>query len=122
MTDPGLPPAAPGWAREVVARRALVVTAVTALVHVAVVLWALPPTLEAQAPVAVGSVIDLLGVLALVLWSRQGVTPADPSLGPTAATGQPLTIDHGPEHARPPLGRPHATGNVRKLGDEEGSQ
>jgi hypothetical protein len=80
------------WAREVVARRALAVSTATALIHAAVVIWALPPTLEAQAPVAVGSAIDLLGVLVLVLWSRTGVTPADPALAPKATDGTPYLL------------------------------
>jgi hypothetical protein len=90
------------WAREVVARRALAVSTATALVHAAVVIWALPPTLEAQAPVAVGSVIDLLGVLVLVLWSRTGVTPADPALAPTAADGTPYLL-HARGQPLPPM-------------------
>jgi hypothetical protein len=85
------------WAREIVARRALAVSTATALIHAAVVIWALPPTLETQAPVAVGSVIDMLGVLVLVLWSRTGVTPADPALAPTAMDGRALVPEsYGP--------------------------
>jgi hypothetical protein len=86
--DPG-----PGrWAREIIARRALVVATITAAVHVAVVAWALPPTLDAAAPVAVGSILDLLGVVCLVAWGRTGVTPADPGLAPRSADGRAFVV------------------------------
>lgn len=109
------------WAREVVAQRALIVTAGTALVHAAVVIWALPPTLDATAPVVVGSAIDLVGVLAAVLWARAGVTPADPALAPKSADGEAFAVTSAAGQVpdvRPPLGRPHATGNVHRLDDE----
>lgn len=102
------------WAREVVAQRALIVTAVTAIIHAAVVIWALPPTLDATAPVAVGSAIDLVGVLAAVLWARAGVTPAAPAKQPRASDGTAL-VREGTRVVRPPLGRPHATGHVQRL-------
>ena len=69
----------PSFAREVLAKRVTVVAAVTAALHLIVGLHWLT---IAQSSAVIGQVtagIDLLGVLAAVLYARPAVTPvADP--------------------------------------------
>jgi hypothetical protein len=71
--------------REPLAIRAALVTAVTALVHVGVVLGLLD--LDASAEAVIGGAIDVVGTAVLVVWSRGAVTPvADPRLPGEAPT------------------------------------
>jgi hypothetical protein len=81
-----------GWVREIVAQRALIVGAVTGVVHLVVVLFALPPDLESSVPAVVGAAIDLIGTAVLVVWARRGVTPANPDLAPRSDDGQAFVI------------------------------
>lgn len=83
----GCPRSMSGWAREIVAQRALIVGAVTAVLHFTVVFFALPPSLESSVPASVGSLIDALGLIAAVVWARAGVTPL---AAPRATDGTPL--------------------------------
>lgn len=63
--------------REPLVIRAAIVAALTALVHVGVVLGLLD--LDAASESAIGGAIDLVGTAVLVVWSRGAVTPvADP--------------------------------------------
>lgn len=64
-------------AREPLVIRGAIVAAVTALVHLLVVLGALQ--LAPEAETAVAGFVDLLGTAVLVVWTRGKVTPvADP--------------------------------------------
>jgi hypothetical protein len=63
--------------REPLIVRAAIVAAVTALLHVLVVVGALPIAPDAET--AIAGAIDLVGTAILVFWSRGAVTPvADP--------------------------------------------
>lgn len=63
--------------REPLVIRAAVVAAVTAVLHVLVILGALPIDPEAEA--AIAGAVDLVGLAIVVAWSRGKVTPiADP--------------------------------------------
>lgn len=74
--------------REPLAIRAAIVAALTALVHLGVVLGVLD--LSAEAETAVGVAIDLAGTAVLVVWTRGAVTPvADPRL-PRHSTETPV--------------------------------
>jgi hypothetical protein len=65
--------------REPLIIRAAIVAAVTALIHVAVVLGVLPIAPDQE--VAVAGAVDLLGTAVLVIWTRGAVTPVeDPRL------------------------------------------
>ena len=65
--------------REPLVIRAAIVAALTALLHVLVVLGALPVDPEQEA--ALAGAVDLLGTVVLVVWTRGKVTPvADPRI------------------------------------------
>lgn len=65
--------------REPLIVRAALVAAVTGVLHVLVVLGALPIDPEQEA--AIAGAVDLLGTAVLVVWTRGAVTPvADPRL------------------------------------------
>lgn len=65
--------------REPLVIRGAIVAAITAAIHVAVVLGILH--IDADAETAIGTAIDLAGTAILVVWARQAVTPvADPVL------------------------------------------
>lgn len=83
------------FTREPLAIRAAIVAAVTALLHVLVVLGALPIDVDAEA--AVAGAVDLLGTAVLVVWTRGKVTPVDaPAL--TEAQAERTDITDGPKH------------------------
>ena len=76
--------------REPLLIRGAIVAAITALIHVLVVLGALP--IDPDAETAVAGFVDLLGTAVLVVWTRGKVTPvADPKLSTTLP-------DSGPKH------------------------
>ncbi len=81
--------------REPLLIRGAIVAAVTALLHVLIVLGALPIDVDAEH--AVAGAIDLLGTAVLVVWTRGKVTPvAEPKL-PTDSV---QTLTNGaPRHA-----------------------
>lgn len=65
--------------REPLVIRGAIVAAVTALIHVLIVLGVL--SIDADAEHAVAGAVDLIGTAVLVLWTRGKVTPvADPRL------------------------------------------
>jgi len=117
------------WAREIVAKRALIVGVVTVALGAAVSYGWLNAAQEANAAKAVDLALTVLGLLVAAFWARQGVTPADPDLVPKSADGQLLVPEsHGPLAGakaspteksladRPPLG-PGATVH-RKVADD----
>lgn len=61
--------------REPLIIRGAIVAAVTALIHLAVVVGWLP--IDTEAETAVAGAVDLLGTAVLVAWTRGKVTPAD---------------------------------------------
>ena len=67
--------------REPLLIRAAIVAAVTALLHVLVVLGVMP--IDVDAETAVAGAIDLLGTAVLVVWTRGKVTPVDAPKLPT---------------------------------------
>lgn len=80
-------------AREPLAIRAAIVAAVTAVVHVAVVMGWLGIT-EAQETTIAGAV-DMIGTVVLVVWSRGAVTP---TADPRNDAGDPLVSAYTGEH------------------------
>ncbi|QOP65083.1 hypothetical protein PQE12_gp23 [Arthrobacter phage Adumb2043] len=63
--------------REPLAIRGAIVAAVTALIHVLIVLGVLPIAPDAEH--AIAGAVDLIGTAVLVVWTRGKVTPvADP--------------------------------------------
>jgi hypothetical protein len=65
--------------REPLAIRSAVVAAVTAVLHVLVLLGVLP--IDETQEAAIAGAVDLVGLAVAVVWSRGAVTPvADPSL------------------------------------------
>lgn len=71
--------------REPLAIRGAIVAAVTALLHVLIVVGALP--IDADAEHAIAGAVDLLGTAVLVVWTRGKVTPIDaPNLPDHRAT------------------------------------
>ena len=74
------------FTREPLVIRAALVAAVTALLHVAVILGVLPIDPDAEGALALS--LDLIGTAVLVVWTRGKVTPvADPRM------------DDGPRHS-----------------------
>lgn len=65
-------------AREPLVIRGAIVAAITALIHLAVVVGWLP--IDHDAETAVAGAVDLLGTAVLVVWSRGKVTPAAPKV------------------------------------------
>jgi hypothetical protein len=80
--------------REPLIIRGAIVAAVTALLHVLIVLGALPIDVDAEH--AVAGAIDLIGTAVLVVWTRGKVTPvAEPAL-PTSTVR--ALADSAPRH------------------------
>lgn len=86
-----------GWAREVVARRALILIAVAAVAHVLVLTGAVPEGISEQAEAWATSILDALAAVVGVFWIRSGTTPADPALAPRSSNGLPLVESHWDE-------------------------
>ncbi|UIW13276.1 membrane protein [Arthrobacter phage Crewmate] len=61
--------------REPLVIRGAIVAAVTALIHVLIVLGVLPITPDAEH--AIAGAVDLIGTAVLVVWTRGKVTPVD---------------------------------------------
>lgn len=71
--------------REPLAIRAAIVAALTAVLHVLVILGVFP--IDAEAESAIGLAVDLIGTAVLVVWTRGKVTPvAAPNLPEHRAT------------------------------------
>jgi len=104
------------WAREIVAKRALIVGIATLLLGAAVSYGWLDDAQQAGIAKGVDLALTVLGLVVAAFWARSGVTPADPALAPKAADGRPL-VPEGSTLARPPMDRPKASGNVRRTGD-----
>lgn len=84
------------FAREPLVIRGAIVAAVTALIHMLIVLGALPIDVEAEH--AVAGAVDLLGTAVLVVWTRGKVTPVEAPKLPTD-TVQTLAA-YAPRHAK----------------------
>jgi hypothetical protein len=82
-------------AREPLALRAAIVAAVTAVVHVAVVLGLLQ--LDAASEAAVGGAIDLVGTAVLVVWTRGAVTP-NAAVDEKVEAAVAEAVEDGPKH------------------------
>lgn len=78
------------WAREIVAKRALILLGVAGVLHVVVLTGAVPTGFSEQAEAWTASVIDAIAAIGAVFWIRTGTTPADPKLAPTSTNGVPL--------------------------------
>lgn len=82
-----------GWfARQVVLRRAAIVAAVAAVVHLIIVYGLLPDTAGPLVVDRVGQTIDALAVVIALFAVRAGVTPADIRLAPTTTEGKRLIV------------------------------
>lgn len=62
-------------AREPLVIRAAITTAITAIIHVLVILGIFPIDPEAESAIALA--VDLVGTAVLVVWTRGKVTPVD---------------------------------------------
>lgn len=109
-----------GLAREIVAKRALILAALAAVLHIGVTAGWLPGDISEGAEQAVAGIIDAVAAVGAVFWIRSGVTPADPTLAPRSTGGVPLVeattldpgghvhpavvIDRGAHRADPPPG------------------
>lgn len=82
--------------REPLLIRGAIVAAVTALLHVLIVLGALPISPDAEH--AVAGAIDLIGTAVLVVWTRGKVTPIEAPKLPTS-TVQALA-SNAPRHSK----------------------
>lgn len=87
--------------REPLIVRGAIVAAVTALIHVAVVLGWLPIDVDAEA--AVAGAVDLIGTAVLVVWTRGKVTPVEAPALPAASFAEVALLDDpdeddGPRH------------------------
>jgi len=77
-------------AREIVAKRTAIVAGATTIAGALVTFGVIPLDLSTR---GLGVLVGALGVLSAVVsavWTRQGVTPADPLLAPTSSGGVPL--------------------------------
>lgn len=70
------------WAREVVARRTLIVGVVVAVLHLAVARGWVSQAWSDSTVQAVTAALDALGAVVVVLWARAGVTPVEDPRGP----------------------------------------
>jgi len=103
------------WAREIVAKRALIVGVATLLLGAAVSYGWLTGAQQAGIAKGIDLALTVLGLAVAAYWARSGVTPADPALAPKTTDGR-LLVPEGSTLARPPLGRgAHATGHVKRL-------
>lgn len=111
------------WAREIVARRALIVGVATLILGAAVSYGWLTGAQQAGIAKAVDLTLTVLALVVATFWARSGVTPADPALAPKSADGEAFVVTSAAGQvpdARPSLGPgATATGNVHRLGDEE---
>jgi hypothetical protein len=82
--------------REPLLIRGAIVAAVTALLHVLIVLGVLP--IDTTAEHAVAGAVDLIGTAVLVVWTRGKVTPVEAPKLPTS-TVQALA-SNAPRHAK----------------------
>lgn len=77
--------------REPLVIRGAIVAAVTAILHVLVILGVFPIAPEAES--AIGLAVDLIGTAVLVVWTRGKVTPIDdPKLADHRATKAEETV------------------------------
>lgn len=92
------------WAREIVAKRALILLAVAAVGHIGVTAGWLPGDISESAETTVAGIIDGIAAVGAIFWIRTGTTPADPALAPTSSNGVPLVeaaTGHDPDgHVR----------------------
>ena len=85
-------------AREPLAIRAAIVAAITAVIHMLIVLGVLP--IDESAEHAIAGAVDLLGTAVLVVWTRGKITPVEaPVLTPAQAQAVTIVPDNGPKHA-----------------------
>jgi hypothetical protein len=95
------------FAREIVAKRAGITTALGGLAGLAVTLGLIPVDLGAKATGYVTVGLGVIASLAGILWTRTGVTPAALALAPTSAEGIPL-VPAGPLVPADPAGKHEA--------------
>lgn len=91
--------------REPLAIRAAVTTAVTAVVHVAVVLG-LP--LDGTAELAIGSAVDAVGLVALIVWARPNITANAKVLARVTTDGRVVAGDAAVEPTGTEVDQPRA--------------
>lgn len=78
------------WAREIVAKRVLLMQAIGVALSVLVLAHVLDVHQSETVTNGVVGAINGLASLVGVLWSRDATTPADPALQPKSTTGEPL--------------------------------
>ena len=90
-------------AREVVAKRALILMAVAGGCHLLVAAGWMPGDISEGAEQVTTGVIDAVAAVGAIFWIRTGTTPADPTLQPKSTNGLPLVESHWDAggHVRP---------------------
>lgn len=88
---------ATSWGREVVAKRLGITIATGIVLDAAVDLGALPVNIAEATEAKVGIVLVALSALAGIVWTRAGVTPANPLLAPVSSNGVPLIEAETPD-------------------------
>jgi hypothetical protein len=102
------------FAREVVAKRALILIAVAAVCHLLVQTGVLPTGISEQAEGWTISIIDGIAAVGAIFWIRGGVTPANPKYAPTSNAGVPL-VEAPAQHRRGEDGERLAPSNVHRV-------
>lgn len=101
--------------REIVAKRAGITAAIGIGLGLMVQLGVIPLDLSAQVEGKVTLILAALAAMSGIVWTRQGVTPANPALAPTSANGLPLIEADTPDTlAARLLGRQLDTGTPAK--------
>jgi hypothetical protein len=102
------------FAREVVARRALILLAVAAVLHVGVASGWLPGDISEGAEATVAGIIDGIAAIGAIFWVRSGTTPADPALAPVSSNGVAL-VEAPAQHRRGEDGERLVPSNVHRV-------
>jgi len=79
-----------GWAREIVAKRVLIVAAAVGVADFLVQTGLIPDEMTEQTDTLVSRGIYVIGLIGGIFWARAGVTPSNPDLQPKTNTGVPL--------------------------------
>lgn len=87
-----------GLAREIVAKRIAITSAVGIVLALLVQLDVIPIGWSQTAQTWVSAVLLALSQLVGIVWTRDGVTPADPALAPMSSAGVRLVEAYEPRH------------------------
>ena len=83
------------WAREIVAKRVTITTAVVGIIAALVAVGVIPDKLGQQLDAGLAVGFTFLAAVVGALWARASVTPADPAKAPESTNGLPLVEQGG---------------------------